>query len=512
MRTTRLSHKKGRPRRIQRGPPAYRKEESRRLVAAGERYDSIVLAPSHGHEEDSVLEDTRVTLRALSGYAGEIGGAGSARVLVAHVPELARIVGKTPTQASSRAGTPGNPIRSVLEARLRRWTSAERPVRLRMELDSEEEAAAFEDMLWCMYHGALPDEELMTPRRALQIMLAADKYDVDAAARHGVAWLASQRSFTWDEALALLGAPANVQVLFPSTVVDGALTVLLATLGDLEVAMNADAAFERLLSLPEAALVALLGNSQLAAAAESTVAAAAVVWAQRRGLRRVPDAVATCVRLVRLKPGFAASVTRFFPTWTPRVLALAAACAGSDAARAVVAQRGRGPAALHAAASATPRRASAVAAAEVSASLPLEELAQAFARAAQDGEVVTIPLQGSVAYAGYRWHVSVKASRCPDHAIGVYVNCDLGAEGRWRGARSGCVSYCASVRPPPPQQPGGGRVVRDIIGNVTGNVPGRWRAIQNLGNLTKAAWDASRFDDWVDSAGRLQFNVRVTLV
>ncbi|KAG5181351.1 hypothetical protein JKP88DRAFT_273437 [Tribonema minus] len=127
---------------------------------------------------------------------------------------------------------------SVLEARLCRWTSAQRPVRLYIPLDSEEETMAFEDMLWCIYHDALPDEEIMTPHRAIHIMLAADRFDVPAAAQQCIAWLESQGSFTLDEALALFAAPASVQQLFPSALEEHALSALLAAVGDLEVAMN----------------------------------------------------------------------------------------------------------------------------------------------------------------------------------------------------------------------------------------------------------------------------------
>ncbi|KAG5181350.1 hypothetical protein JKP88DRAFT_321827 [Tribonema minus] len=334
---------------------------------------------------------------------------------------------------------------TVLEARLRRWTSADRP-------------------------GS------MTLPRALSIALAADKYGVSKAVRASVTWLESQESFTWDEALALFTAPLSVRRLFPQQVNGTLLHALVAASGDLEVAMDDDDACMQLLSLPEPALVALLRTGTVAVAEESTVAVVAVQWAQQRGMDTVPDSVASCVRIMRLKPGFTAGITQFFPQWTPAVLTLAAACAGSERTRMLMQQHKSSPVVLRLA-SAGRRRPSAVSAAHFATSVPLAELGEA--KVVQQGRDVTITLPGGVFYAGYRWFVTRG-----------YIKYDARME--CHAQVLGLINVRAGQR-------------------TEGSVPGSWRGVSIPSDTALGTWDASKFNGWVDDAGLLHFNARVVL-
>eukprot|EP00611_Tribonema_gayanum_P003147 TRINITY_DN12453_c0_g1_i1.p1 TRINITY_DN12453_c0_g1~~TRINITY_DN12453_c0_g1_i1.p1 ORF type:complete len:243 (+),score=85.72 TRINITY_DN12453_c0_g1_i1:751-1479(+) len=215
--------------------------------------------------------------------------------------------------------------------------------------------------------------------------------------------------------------------------------------------MNDANARASLLSLPEPALIALLGSSDLAVAEESTVAVVAVRWAQQRGMDVVPDAVASCVRIMRLKPGFIEGVTHLFPQWTPAVLALASACADSYAAHALLQRCGHCPAVLHVA-SGAPRRASAVSLVRFTAAMPLEELGDVFAQAVQQGKDTTTKLLGGAFCAGYRWYVSVKVCAGPGHAVQVGVIHHLDVQD-WRNAvQPGIISYNASIACPARQR------------------------------------------------------------
>ncbi|KAG5179079.1 hypothetical protein JKP88DRAFT_247714 [Tribonema minus] len=171
----------------------------------------------------------------------------------------------------------------VLQARLRRWTSPERPVRIYLKMEDDQETAAFEDVLWATYHNRLPDAEKMTVVRALSIAQTADKYVVERVMSMCAAWLGEQGGFSWDEMLAVCSAPFGIRERYPVTVQERVMSTLVEQLGDLELSMIAPEQKKELLALPQPALFTLLRSDALAVAAESTVAVVALGWALHRG-------------------------------------------------------------------------------------------------------------------------------------------------------------------------------------------------------------------------------------
>ncbi|KAG5175906.1 hypothetical protein JKP88DRAFT_283272 [Tribonema minus] len=206
---------------------------------------------------------------------------------------------------------------SVLRNKLQRWTGAERPMRIEVELDDEADVPVFEDVLWGMYQVKLPAEN-MTVERALAIARLADAYFDETVLCAATAWINEQASLTWDDALRVCEAPVSVRDRLD---LRKAQTTMLGRQGT-------------------------WNDDRLAVAAESTVVALTMQWAEQHKLATVPDAVACCIRLKHLQCGYIAGVTRWFPQWTVEVVALLSAGQASPAAWSDVRQMENSPQAL----------------------------------------------------------------------------------------------------------------------------------------------------------------------
>ncbi|KAG5176049.1 hypothetical protein JKP88DRAFT_249737 [Tribonema minus] len=328
---------------------------------------------------------------------------------------------------------------AMLRAKLLRYAGAARPFRMRIALSDAAEASAFEAMLWTLYHGALPPGNDngggggggdggggsgMSAHGALAIAQVARAYGADRALIAAANWLDAHRcqpsrdndsdsdggggggGGAWDDALALFAAPPAVRQCLSAETRRAALRALLARVGDLELVLNGSeggAARAALAALPEDALIALLSADELAVAAESTVAAAALLWARAHRLNAVPNGVAGCVRLKALRPEFAAGVTCAFPQWSARVFALLMTCESCEALGACghlahandeVRDHLNGRA----------RTASVVRSARFRAIVPLDDVAAAFGRCMETGVVQDIRAAavGVTEYAGLR--------------------------------------------------------------------------------------------------------------
>ncbi|KAG5185790.1 hypothetical protein JKP88DRAFT_289051 [Tribonema minus] len=274
---------------------------------------------------------------------------------------------------------------TILQAKLSRCAGAERPVRINILFVNEADVDAFEDVMWAIYHGKLPRED-MTVRRALLIAQQADAYAVHTVLFFATRWLNQQQHFSWDEAVRIFRAPPSIRERLQ---LGRATDALLRRLGDLEAAMNDEHLRDRLASLPEAALAALLSDDRLAVADESSVVAAILLWTNDQALATAPDAVAACVRLTHLDPGYLAAVTAFFPQWTPQVLALLWKCAVRPQAWQALCEQDGSPPVLRA--TSRQRRArSLTAAAELQVRVSLRELEQAYRGAARDGRATAV--------------------------------------------------------------------------------------------------------------------------
>eukprot|EP00611_Tribonema_gayanum_P024499 TRINITY_DN5423_c0_g3_i1.p1 TRINITY_DN5423_c0_g3~~TRINITY_DN5423_c0_g3_i1.p1 ORF type:complete len:395 (-),score=76.55 TRINITY_DN5423_c0_g3_i1:57-1241(-) len=391
---------------------------------------------------------------------------------------------------------------SVLETKLSRWSGPERPVLVNIELEDEAEVASFQEVMRSMYHGKLPTED-MTVERVLLIARLADAYAVEIVLCAATEWLNQQAGLAWDDALRIFEAPASVR---DRVDLNKAQTAMLERAGDLEEAMNDKQVRKQLIELPESAFVALLSDDRLAVAAESTVVALTIRWAQQHGRETVPDAVATCIRLKHLDMGFLAGVAHFFPLWTPRALALLFAGKASLSAWQEVQKLKTVPQVLKGT-NELERPKSSMIAAEFKAVMPLSDLAKAFNEAVEKLAPQFMALEGEVYNAGYGWALCVTIFPMePPHSrfcTGVYLlqRVDASKSMETRILRSYTITCVAKNET--------NNIVRSAESNEAVVSPQGWC---NFFEMILDSWHAESFEKWADDAGNLNFSVRANIL
>ncbi|KAG5178576.1 hypothetical protein JKP88DRAFT_329138 [Tribonema minus] len=391
---------------------------------------------------------------------------------------------------------------SVLRSKVISYPGAERPVRIEIKLDDEADVAAFEDVLWGMYHGKLPAED-MTVERALAIARLADAYVVKIMLCAATEWLNQQASLARDDALRVYEAPDSVR---DRVDLRKAQTALLERAGDLEVAMNDQQVRRQLIRLPETALVALLRNDGLAVAAESTVVVLTTKWARQHRLAKVPDEVANCIRLKHLNTGFLAGVTHFFPQWTPAVLALLCSGKASPSAWQEVRKMENLPQAL-AGTRELERPKSSITAAKFKVVMSLNDVAAACGKAVEKRSSKHVPTSGSMYYGGYRWYVVAKVDARLEIAYGfrmaLYVHQTTGAKSPVAGYIMRKVIVTCTAKD----------WTNDIMRSVQkGTADNRRWGWSNFFRVGLAAGDLNAFECWADDAGNLNFDVCAELL
>ncbi|KAG5178252.1 hypothetical protein JKP88DRAFT_248144 [Tribonema minus] len=290
----------------------------------------------------------------------------------------------------------------------------------------------------------------------------------------------------------------------------GIVAAMLEKAGDLEVAMNDDKLREQLALLPESALVALLSDDRLAVAAESTVVAVALQWAKQRGQPTVPDAIANCIRLKHLEPGFAAGIAHFFPQWTQRVLSLVFAGRSSPAAWQSVRGMYNAPRLLGDA-NERARPGSAVVAANFKCVLLLRDLAAVFEHSIRHRSFdMRHALEGGAHYGGFVWLAFVAvhpaagtSAQAGSFTVAVGVAQEVYGAPKCVGGyidlaitvtcagNGNCDALCEHTR--------GGMSVGDAF------------AVTGFFGFSLHAWDSKQFARWADGAGNLNFEVEVEM-
>ncbi|KAG5191826.1 hypothetical protein JKP88DRAFT_284879 [Tribonema minus] len=228
---------------------------------------------------------------------------------------------------------------SYMETMLRRWAAKEIPARIHVRAGSSEEVAGVEDVFWALYHdNKLPDSTTFS--KCLGALKTADELGAARVLTAAQEWLGTFKFSNRSAANALYALPKGLLDCIPEPVKAGAQQELLEGLRDLEVTLAGDGTSKRMLDLPEEVFAALLSDDQTLVAHESTIAYAAMLYADKTlHADHVPDSLAHCVRLKRLSPAYAGAVASAFPQWTARVMAVAAACRETpDACKAVCAE------------------------------------------------------------------------------------------------------------------------------------------------------------------------------
>ncbi|KAG5185771.1 hypothetical protein JKP88DRAFT_254772 [Tribonema minus] len=391
---------------------------------------------------------------------------------------------------------------SVLRARLSRWSGPDRPVRINIELDDEAEVAALEDVMWGMYHGKVPAED-MTVERALLIARTANAHAVEIVLCAATAWLNQQASLAWDDVLRLCDTPATVRDRLDFK---NAQAAMLQRAGDLEVAMNDEQLRKQLIELPEAAMVTLLSDDRLAVAAESTIVALAIRWAQHHGWASVPDAVASCVRLRYLDIGFLAGTAHFFPLWTPYAIALLSVGQTSPSAWQHLRKMGSVPQIL-AKSNELERPKSSISALHFKAVVPINELAVAFSNAVRERGTKDVLPRGGGYFAGYSWYLvpdisAVSMNPCR-YTAGVFLFQSKDANGCTTG-------FCKHKFAVPCIANDQTNTIERAFDDVTHRDSAACGSPNFFGlSLDSDAWDATHFGRWTDDAGNLTFDVRI---
>ncbi|KAG5178577.1 hypothetical protein JKP88DRAFT_241947 [Tribonema minus] len=387
---------------------------------------------------------------------------------------------------------------SVLRSKVISYPGAERPVRIEIKLDDEADVAAFEDVSWGMYHGGKLPAEDMTVGRALAIARLADAYVVNIVLWAAIEWLNQQASLAWDDALRVCHAPVSVRDRLD---LGKATTAMLERAGDLEVAMNDEQVRTQLIELPETALVALLSDERLAVAAESTVVALTIKWAQQRRLAKVPDQMANCIRLKHLHSGYLAGVTHFFPRWTADVVALV--CVGKHLSSAWQDVRTmlNAPQVL-VRASQLERPKSSITAAKFKVVMSLINVAAAFGNAVEKQFIQEVLTSSGTYYGGYCWRLEATVRPDPDASSHYFVDVHILQTVSANSSTGGFVERNIAVA----------CTAKDHAHNkefstqkgTAGNLGWGWT---DFFEISLAAWDSNVFERCADDAGNLNFEV-----
>eukprot|EP00611_Tribonema_gayanum_P031332 TRINITY_DN9031_c0_g1_i1.p1 TRINITY_DN9031_c0_g1~~TRINITY_DN9031_c0_g1_i1.p1 ORF type:complete len:400 (+),score=72.21 TRINITY_DN9031_c0_g1_i1:498-1697(+) len=398
-----------------------------------------------------------------------------------------------------------------MEAHLRRWARQGQPgvpARIHVHAGSNEEVQGVEDVLWALYHGNQLSESI-TAARCIAALKAADELGAPHVMTAAQEWLVPDRIADRHAASSLYALSDTVLDNIPEAVKARACRMLLHGLYDLEATLADEKARRRMLDLPEEVLAALLSSDRTLVAQESTVASAAMMYADKQlRMDHVPDSLAHCLRLRRLSPAYAAAVASAFPRWSLRVLLMAAAChERAEVSNAVC--RDDDQSLMAALGDLSTRRApSSITSISLFIQLRLDEGTAAMAACAlQDDESVTISTTDPIAYAGYEWRLQLQAAVADGHvSVAVYVMHtaykDLCARVRTPYVKRSCVISCDAL----PGADAGPAISRTVT-----SAGFRALVYSNFFGVKMRAWDATKLRRWANEDGEIEIKAKVTV-
>ncbi|KAG5191824.1 hypothetical protein JKP88DRAFT_284877 [Tribonema minus] len=386
----------------------------------------------------------------------------------------------------------------------------EPPFRKQLRLHAAILVAGVEDVLWALYHDNKVSEGMTLPR-CIAVLKAADELGAIRVLAAAQLWLGRYKFADRTAASSLYALPSGLLDHIPEAVKTRARHVLLDGLYDLEVTLADADARRRTLELPQEVFAALLCDDRTSVAHESTVAYAAMLYADVT-LRadHVPDALARCVRLMRLTPAYAAGVAGAFPQWTARVMATAAACCESSAVCEAV--RAEGDERLLAALGniSIIRGLSSVTYVSLRTHLRLDDSVGAVAaRALQLQRTCEISATAPVPHYGFVWSLVLEAAVEGGRlSIGVYIRSQAHT---WTGTgqsntmpvtKRSCRIACR------PQANGVPMINR---GETVTTFCRDWGFIDFF-DTAMSAWDPERLRRWADAYGKIAIKAKIRVL
>eukprot|EP00611_Tribonema_gayanum_P022242 TRINITY_DN4426_c0_g1_i1.p1 TRINITY_DN4426_c0_g1~~TRINITY_DN4426_c0_g1_i1.p1 ORF type:complete len:265 (-),score=57.81 TRINITY_DN4426_c0_g1_i1:535-1329(-) len=264
-----------------------------------------------------------------------------------------------------------------------------------------------------------------------------------------------------------------------------------------------------MLDLPQEVFAALLSNNQTLVAHESTIAYAAMLYADKTlHAEHVPDALAHCERLSCVSPAYAGAVACAFPQWTARVMAMAAACRESTDTADEVSDEGDEQL-LAAVGNISTWRMVENRTISLRAHLRLDGNIGAVAtRALREKRSITILTGDRIAYAGCEWHLRLQAA-VTDAGLSIAVHIvhtaykDLCTQVTTPYVIRTCVISCAA-----PPRADAGLAIRRTMNSAGCQALGE----HDFFGVTMSTWDASKLSRWANADGEIliQADLRVT--